>query len=136
MRTHKPCNKCGEVKPFEAFYPTPNGYKSQCRSCHSASVRASRAANREHYREYDRKRMNDPQRRERQRLWYEADPLRKIAHDTLNYAIRSGAIKRPSKCQDCGKRCKPHGHHEDYSKPLDVEWLCPSCHGLRHSPLQ
>ena len=25
-----------------------------------------------------------------------------------------------------------HGHHEDYSQPLEVVWLCAPCHGLRH----
>ncbi len=32
-------------------------------------------------------------------------------------------------CSDCGET-KVEAHHEDYSKPLDVEWLCKKHHKL------
>lgn len=32
----------------------------------------------------------------------------------------------------CGTDKNVHGHHHDYSKPLDVEWLCSTCHGIEH----
>ena len=50
----------------------------------------------------------------------------------LNNAIKKGIVVRPEKCEKCSKICKPHGHHFDYSKPLEVLWLCSSCHGKEH----
>jgi hypothetical protein len=50
----------------------------------------------------------------------------------LNYEIRSGRLKRPESCERCGKRGRVDGHHHDYSKPLDVEWLCRPCHTAHH----
>jgi hypothetical protein len=34
----------------------------------------------------------------------------------------------------CGEP-KVHAHHEDYSRPLDVTWLCQKCHVQRHVEL-
>jgi len=38
-------------------------------------------------------------------------------------------------CQRCGLTKNIHMHHEDYSKPLDVVWLCAKCHTARHKEL-
>jgi hypothetical protein len=35
----------------------------------------------------------------------------------------------------CG-RSPTYAHHEDYSAPLDVVWLCTRCHHSRHSELR
>ena len=45
--------------------------------------------------------------------------------------LRNGIIVRPSVCSVCGKSGKIHAHHEDYSKPLEIMWLCPRCHGTK-----
>ena len=53
------------------------------------------------------------------------------AHRAVTRAIKNGTLVRPDVCSKCGKnRGAPiEGHHEDYSKPLSVEWLCSVCHG-------
>jgi hypothetical protein len=49
--------------------------------------------------------------------------------------IRRGRIIRPPQCEICMKDCKPDGHHKDYSKPLEVQWLCKLCHFHEHGKL-
>lgn len=48
----------------------------------------------------------------------------------LRREIVQGRIVRQP-CEKCAEP-KAHAHHEDYSKPLDVRWLCRKCHGLEH----
>lgn len=50
----------------------------------------------------------------------------------LNISVRDGKVRRPDSCQSCGAVGMVYGHHVDYAKPLDVEWLCADCHGERH----
>lgn len=68
-------------------------------------------------------------------------PERSKAKRLVRTAIEKGTLVPPNVCEDCGgngQKAKDgrraiHAHHEDYSRPLDVAWLCVQCHYLRHS---
>ena len=59
-------------------------------------------------------------------------PDRRKAAMTAMYAVRSGKLIRPGSCSVCNKVCIPQGPHPDYSKPLEVVWLCHNCHVATH----
>jgi hypothetical protein len=64
-------------------------------------------------------------------IWLRKNPKARNAHETLRRAVKKGLVKKSSECEWCGtKECRLHGHHEDYEKPLDVQWLCSSCHAM------
>jgi len=44
--------------------------------------------------------------------------------------LARGKLRR-SACVDCGDPASQM-HHEDYSQPLQVTWLCRPCHKERH----
>ncbi len=58
--------------------------------------------------------------------------LKHRARHRLRLAIKAGKLKRPGSCISCGTRGRVQGHHADYSKPLEVRWLCIRCHSLHH----
>lgn len=49
----------------------------------------------------------------------------------MHRAVKEGILVRSCECQECGKIGKTEGHHEDYSKPLEVIWLCRKCHASK-----
>lgn len=56
----------------------------------------------------------------------------KVAARKLVYqAVQSGELEREP-CEECGSTENVQAHHEDYSRPLDVTWLCFSCHQKLH----
>jgi hypothetical protein len=54
----------------------------------------------------------------------------------LNNAVRDGILERPSHCQVCNQEKLLDGHHSDYSKPLQVLWVCRKCHVAIHKLLK
>ena len=58
-------------------------------------------------------------------------PEKVKARRTLNSAIKRGDVERQP-CETCGTEEDVHGHHEDYTKPLEVIWLCRDHHNKVH----
>lgn len=52
------------------------------------------------------------------------------AHGKVAIEIRAGRLVRPDTCQWCGAGGKIIAHHEDYSKPIDIKWICMSCNTM------
>lgn len=46
--------------------------------------------------------------------------------------VKANGIEPPEICTRCGKPGRMVAHHSDYSKPLEVEWICHSCHAFEH----
>lgn len=53
-------------------------------------------------------------------------------HNYVALAVKFGHLFKPDHCEKCKNKCMPHGHHHDYTKPLEVVWLCRACHGEEH----
>lgn len=127
------CKVCLEEKPLSDFYAMKSmksGHMSKCKECLKKEIHAARKRNIEHYREYDRNRgsrmSNEDLRRQRAR-----HPEWVKAHRSVRNALRNGTLhKKP--CEICGASLV-HAHHPDYSKPLEVIWLCPAHHRMIHA---
>jgi hypothetical protein len=91
--------------------------------------------------EIKRKYTSNPEiaEKERERIYEykKKRPETERAHQAVAYALRTGKLVRPKNCQECGivpepridGRSRLQAHHPDYSKPLEVIFLCSFCHG-------
>ena len=88
---------------------------------------------REYYRQYREKNKEKLQKynKEYTRVWRS---IHGNHHDLVRgvvaRAVRKGTLIKLA-CEVCGN-VKSQGHHEDYSKPLEVIWLCSVHHKERH----
>lgn len=130
----KKCFKCGDTKPIDQFYKHSqmgDGHLNKCKDCTKLDVKTQRQANPEHYREYDRTRGNR-QGYEYTKKYRALNPDKTKAHHMVNNRVHRGTMVKKTECEECGSTFAIEAHHEDYSKPLDVTWLCSACHKKRH----
>lgn len=126
----KACYTCKETKALSEFYPHPqtkDGHLGQCKKCKCAEANERRRNNPNFNRDRDLEKV-----RAYNAKWRAKYPKKKLAHNKLTMAVSRGVIKRKDKCEDCGTKGLIQAHHDDYAKPLDVRWLCTSCHGRWH----
>ncbi len=137
----KKCFKCNKKKSIDRFYrhsKMGDGHLGKCKECTKKDSTKHRNDNIEKIRFYDRERGNLPHRLKLQKritkVYRKNFPERYAAIMLLNNAVRDGRITK-NPCQVCGSTTRIHGHHEDYYKPLDVEWLCAKHHAKRRENL-
>ena len=105
------CSRCALVAPTCEFPPNKwakRGHSQYCRAC-----------------------LNDLRREQMKRRW--RDPVAGYKHRVrifTNFAIKLGTLI-PLPCEVC-RTTKVQAHHHDYSKPLEVRWLCRAHHNELH----
>jgi len=135
----KVCFKCGEEKPLGEYYAHPqmrDGHLNKCKDCTKKDVRQHRLENPERVRAYDAARSRLPHRKAAREAAFERfrkeHPEKNAAHIAVGNAVRDGRLKKLP-CAFCGTPEPVEAHHHDYSKPLDVTWLCKPCHRRFHA---
>jgi hypothetical protein len=116
-----------------------DGHLNKCKECTKSDSRKTyekiQSIPELAIRERKRQRIKESKRRiEGKTKKYKKQLRRSPASDILSRAIRSKIIEKKP-CEVCGK-IRAQGHHEDYSKPLDVVWLCIRHHNDRHIHLR
>lgn len=151
--SEKECSGCNRVLPASCFFrhrDRATGLQSRCKECarqwererrNSRQARGPRTdwkkrSDRKSARDRQKREQKDPQflaiHREAERR-YASKPENRAkikARAKLKHLVRTGKIARGA-CEVCGKP-NAEAHHHDYSKPLDVQWLCRNCHVRVH----
>ena len=133
------CEICKVEKSLEEFQRNrynPLGRAYWCKDCR---------------RKFDRERNKQPERRLKIKEWEQSERGKKSrtssrkadrekngykykARRLLRKAVLMGyIIKKP--CEVCGS-LNSLAHHDDYSKPYDIIWLCRKHHSERHRNLK
>lgn len=145
------CRYCGQIKPISVValaksyaictecqrLPSRKGY---VRRIAAGKPSGGPQMPREYHREYAKSYSERPDVKQARRLRFQErqkDPVEQVKHaarmQTRNAIRRGDLVRKP--CEVCGHE-PAQAHHDDYSKPLDIRWLCPVHHHEHHSKAQ
>ena len=142
----KDCGRCGkrkELSEYSVNRAKEDGLNSWCKDCLSAYRKERLAKANASRPEGWKQKTKDKAAYQKEwaaarpgymtkakRDWWQKNRDRMKVKDAVRYAIKVGKlVKTP--CHVCGKE-QVEGHHPDYSRPLDVVWLCKEHHLAIH----
>lgn len=151
MLCMKKCKRCETYLPYENFSKASSckdGMQRWCKACMAEEYKknrdAIRARQNEYWKDYsvnnreiiiDRNkqyRIDNKEKVNQSKRDYAKNNRPKIdAKNAVRWEILTGRIKKQP-CEICGDSVAD-AHHDDYSKPLDIRWLCRSHHGQWHA---
>lgn len=147
----KTCTNCSVEKDLEEFHKRENGLHGRHAECKICLRERQKKVKRE-WDDLKKQNRRDQERERRKVIKFVIDYARQIGQDSIdtdqfkvyakhcekfikrkarlfvNTAVQKGWMVKPEICSECKKGGIIHGHHPDYSKPLQVIWCCPKCH--------
>jgi len=144
----KYCPGCHLVLPLEAYAKSADrkcGVQSRCRECRGVVQADYAARNADKLREKGRRYSKEHP--EVNRAWVVANrarvaathaeyrarhPDKAAARSAVSNAVARGLLTKDAACSTCETVGYVEARHDDYSRPLDVRWLCKTCHEMVH----
>lgn len=128
----KPCIICKETKPISDYHKHPkmaDGHINKCKKCAIAYALRYNAEH-PHATKANHKKwtLSEKGKRKIKELMWKF-PDREYARRAVKKALKDG-VMNSQPCFICGE--KAVAHHPDYSRQLDVVWLCPPHHRETH----
>ena len=149
----KICIGCGAEKTLTEFKKRvgrKDGRGGRCKACCNAAKKAyartarGRAACLAASRKYENSEKGKASRKEyiqkgrgrevylqKARTYYKKNPDKYQIYAAVKEAKKTGVLI-PQPCEVCGTNDNIDAHHDDYSKPLEVRWLCKKHHSALH----
>ncbi len=118
------CSGCKKILDSSKFNKhLRDGYQAYCRKCRCKYDKSRKGISRHGI-------TTSEEATRTSRAYRARYPERYLAFLLVKRAIRSGKLKK-APCEKCSS-INSLGHHADYSKPLDVNWLCLQHHNEVH----
>jgi len=142
----KKCCICKIFKPVSTFHKNAtksDGIQSACKICSNrrSAVHEKTDKSKQYQSKYQPKYQSEYRKSSAGKIaiakamskYNEENPIKIKAKDAVKYAVISGRLIRPDNCESCPNTGGIEGHHDDYSLPLVVRWLCRGCHNAWHA---
>jgi hypothetical protein len=136
------CKKCRYQKTGKRYYLEN---KEKCHANASKWAKENRISINERVRkDYNvnpgkylgRNKGNRENIQEQNRKYREKHREKINAQNVLRDHVKRGNIIKPSSCSICNSTHWIEAHHADYTKPLEVVWVCKKCHVAIHKRLE
>lgn len=148
------CTICKKIKSLEDFGKSSKGkygHDAQCKKCkyqkngrkNFLQAKERCYVNAARWKKKNREQVNQ---RARERYAIDKTPisnrdrkhyLKRKAQNMVQNRVADGRMVKPSFCSICNCESKRiEGHHADYSKPLEIIWVCSQCHHDIHKSLK
>jgi len=121
---HGTCKKCHAKDSREWYFKNREKRLAKCREWQKKNREKILGYLRTSYQKHREERIQKARQYEREHK------LEVHAHHVVAWAIRTGKLKNPGVCSNCGMQRTTEAHHADYSKPREIVWLCQPCHAI------